>query len=166
MTPPARGRVASLPPAGYVRPPQVDPSGLVITHVTEDGSTTTLFDFRSIDCPTPLLHSLAHGFSVACGQDGRWHSARSARNGAAAMRAFIRAVAQQSKPPVRIEDLSPEVWWAWRAEVAKTNRWPSRIQLVQGLLTRYSWSTRVHSKGATSEVIEAEEARLRRLQQE
>lgn len=135
MTKPARGRVASLPPAGYVRPRQVDPSGLVITHVTEDGSSTTLFDFRSVDCPTPLLHSMTQGFAVACSPGGRWNSARSAENGAAAMRAFIRALAEQSNPPVRIEELSPEVWWAWRAEVAKTNRWPSRIQLVQGLLT-------------------------------
>lgn len=134
MTTPARGRSASLPPAGYVRPPQVDPSGLVITHVSEDGATTTLFDFRSVDCPAALLNSLAHGFSVACGQGGRWRSARSAKNGAAAMRAFVQAVAQQSDPPARIEDVSPEVWWAWRSEMAKTNRWPSRIQLLQGLL--------------------------------
>lgn len=134
MTTPTRGRSATLPPAGYVRPRQVDPSGLVITHVTEDGSVTTQFDFRSTECPAPLLHSLAQGFSVACGQGGRWRSARSARNGAAALRAFVRAIAQQPNPPTRIEDITPETWWAWRAEMAKTNRWPSRIQLVQGLL--------------------------------
>jgi hypothetical protein len=124
-----------MPSKGYSRPPQVTDSGLVVRHTTEDGSITTVFDFREVDCPPELLLSLANGFAVACGPDGRWRASISAKNGSAAMRAFIKSVAEQPNPPARIGDISPEVWWAWRAEMAKTNRWPSVIQLVQGLLT-------------------------------
>lgn len=37
-------------------------------------------------------------------------------------------------PPSRIEDLWPETWWSWRASIQATNRWPSVIQRIQGLL--------------------------------
>ncbi|MGH3633748.1 MAG: hypothetical protein ACRDTS_06575 [Mycobacterium sp.] len=43
-------------------------------------------------------------------------------------------MAKQSDPPKRIEELRPEVWWSWRASVEATNRWPSVIQLMAGLL--------------------------------
>ena len=134
MTGSPRGRAAVLPSAGYVRPPQVDSSGLIVTHVTEDGSTTTVFDFSDLECPPDLLRSLVDGFAVACGQDGRWRAARSAKNGAAAMRSFIRTVAEHPDPPARIEDIGPETWWLWRGRLQATNRWPSVIHLVQGLL--------------------------------
>jgi hypothetical protein len=130
-----KGRSATMPSKGYSRPPQVTDSGLVVRHTTEDGSITTVFDFREVDCPPELLLSLANGFAVACGPDGRWRASISAKNGSAAMRAFVKSIAEQPNPPARIGDISPEVWWAWRAEMAKTNRWPSVIQLVQGLLT-------------------------------
>jgi|GEM_PF-920101 len=129
-----RGNPAAMPAPGYSRPAQVNESGLVVTHVTEDGSSVSTFDFTTVDCPPDLLRSLVQGFAVATGQAGRWKSAVSADAGAGILRRFVRDICEQDNAPTRIEELGPEVWWAFRAAIESKNRWPGVINQTRVLL--------------------------------
>ncbi|MGV1005140.1 MAG: hypothetical protein ACOYEV_10355 [Candidatus Nanopelagicales bacterium] len=134
MTHDTTGRRAVMPAEGYTRPALVDSSGLIVTHVTEDGAITQAFDFSDLDCQSELLCSLVQGFAAATGQAGRWRSTASARQGAKTLRQFIRDIAGHPQSPARIEDLGPEVWWTWRAQIETRQRWPGAINQIRGLL--------------------------------
>ncbi|CAG4931783.1 unnamed protein product [Acidithrix sp. C25] len=134
MTRKTSGHAAAMPKPGYSRPSQRDATGLMVTHITEDGAVTKVFDFREVDCPPVLLRSLVSGFAVATGTDGRWKSASSAAAGADTLRRFIREIAMQQRPPTSINEVGPEVWWTWRADVETKSRWPAAVNHMRVLL--------------------------------
>jgi hypothetical protein len=123
-----------MPEDGYTRPPQVDPTGLIVVHVTEDGASRQAFDFSDLECPPELLRSLVQGFARAVSQGGRWRAVASARNGARDLRRFVRYVAKHDPPLSRIDDLGPEVWWSWRSSIESSNRYPTAVFTIRGLL--------------------------------
>ena len=128
------GHPAALPAKGYTRPKTIDPSGLVVTHTSEDGTTTTRFDFRAVNCPAALRTSLVQGFANACGQGGRWRSPETARASAVALRRFIREIGALPESPDRIEDLGPDSWIAWRHGVTSKCRWSGVVSQVRTVL--------------------------------
>ena len=134
MTGSVKGHAAAMPAVGYTRPAQVDPTGLIVAHVTEDGATRQVFDFSDLECSPELLLSLVQGFARAVSQGGRWRAAESAKSGSKSLRRFIRAIASHDPPIRRIDELGPEVWWAWRAEIERTERWPGVVNHVRVLL--------------------------------
>lgn len=123
-----------MPETGYSRPSLISDSGLSVTHVSEDGDITTVFDFTAIGGSQRLVRSLVAGFATATGQAGRWRAPASAAAGASTLRSFTRYLASLPDSPSTIAELGPEVWWAWRTEVECRQRWPGAVNQLRVLL--------------------------------
>lgn len=132
----AQRRGAAMPADGYKRPAQLDHSGLVVTHVSEDGGKTSTYDFSQLQCAPELLSSLVQAFASCCEQGGRWKTPSSVRTNAKHLRRFIQDIAEMPNSPSSITEITPEFWRAWRsARESTTRRWPADILSIRTLLT-------------------------------
>lgn len=160
-----RGNPAAMPGPGYSRPAQVHASGLIVTHVTEDGLSTTTFDFSEVEGPPELLKSLVQGFAVQQARPGNGSPQLQPRRVLGSSGALYATYSEQDNAPTSIEELGPEVWWTFRASIESKNRWPGVIDRTRVLLADTPRAPRPDATSAASPHPQAEEQALRCVQQ-
>lgn len=134
MVDPNDHRSAALPKVKYARPPSIDEEGFRVTVYGEDGSLFGTFDFTDIDAPKEFVKSLVLGFDKATGSEGRWRTKSSVGTAANTLRSFASRIAKENCDLSTINELTPEIWWAWRKSIEARARWPGQINLIRALL--------------------------------
>ena len=125
---------ATLPARRYVRGSATPPSSLVFSVVDGEGNSVGPFDFAKLPGSERLLREVAGAFLACTGADGPWQSSASIRSGYSAIAHFIRTLYALGDLPASLSELSPEHWWAWRAEQERRSRWPGAINQTRILL--------------------------------
>lgn len=124
----------TLPSMGYARGSATPPSSLVLSVADGEGNSVGPFDFVKLPGSERLLREVAGAFLACTGADGPWQSSASVRSGYFAIAHFIRTIDALGDLPASLSELSPEHWWAWRAEQQRRSRWPGTINQTRVLL--------------------------------
>lgn len=131
--PPSR-TAATLPPAGYSRPSRTDEALRVVSFTDEDGATWD-FDLSDLTAAPGLVDDLVAALVAGSSAGGRWRT-RMTIDAAAGMARYLAVYLSTHFPDVAsIADISPEVWWAWRAAREEKSRWPGMVNLTRALLS-------------------------------
>ena len=107
-----RGRSASLPPAGHVRPDRLAPDGLVVHHYNIEGRIHD-YDFANLPVAEPLQRSLANLFAGRCTPD-RWTAHKTSGSQWVLLQGFAKFLASQERPPRDLEEFTAALidrWW-------------------------------------------------------
>lgn len=109
-----RGRRASAPEGGHLRPAVREREGLVITHVQEAGGRSRTYDFAELPCARGLAEDLAGLFADQLGPAGPWRSLPTSGEVWRVLATFTRFLASQEPAPGRLSELTAGHWAAWR----------------------------------------------------
>ena len=104
------GRTASLPEPGW-DPDQQGAGGELTVIATSAGGV--LIDFRAFDVPRGLLVPFVDLFRKETVLGGRWRSRATVKGYASEAKRFLREISVANPDLSEIEDLTPEMWWAW-----------------------------------------------------
>lgn len=130
----ASRRTAALPAGKYSRPALTDPVLRQLCFTDESGRTKT-FSFDDIDGPTELVDDLLAALANGAQSGGRWRTLATVEAAVSAARQLITYLRTEFPEVHSIDDLSPEVWWAWRAAKEGQSRWPGQVNLLRTLLS-------------------------------
>ena len=105
-----RGRAASLPEPGW--DPHEPGVGEELT-VIATGAGGALIDFSVFDVPHGLLVPFVDLFRQETDLGGRWRSPATVTRRVSEAKRFLREIVAANPDVSAIEDLTPEMWWAW-----------------------------------------------------
>lgn len=133
-----RGRSASLPgDEGHRRKPPLEPGGLVVWHMAEDGVKKASYDFGKLAVPPTLQREFAEVFAVQCGPAGAWKTLPSSRESWLILLYFSRFLAEQEHVPDSLGELAPELWAAWRLSRTPNSTGEGQIRKIARLLKHH-----------------------------
>lgn len=130
----ARRRSATLPAGKYSRPSLADPELRQLRFTDESGRTRT-FSFEDISGPAELIDDLVTAVATGARSGGRWRTMATVDAAVGAARQLITYLQTEFPAVHSITDISPEVWWTWRAAKESQSRWPGQVNLLRTLLS-------------------------------
>lgn len=107
----SRGRRASLPAAGHVRPESLAPDGLVVSHYNSAGRVQE-YDFATLPVTEALQRSLAVLFAARCVAH-RWTVHASSSLYWRQVKAFSVFLSGRLRPPRDLHEVTPALIEAW-----------------------------------------------------
>lgn len=122
-----RGRRASVPEAGHVRPEYVTPDGLVVHHYNRAGLVKD-YDFSVLPVAEPMQRSLAALFAAGC-VPHRWSTHNTSRAHWYCLTYFADFLASLDRPPADLDGLTVAMMKRWRQAGAR-----SSVRFVAALL--------------------------------
>lgn len=125
---------ASLPKGRYSRPSRTNDALRALTFTEEDGGSWT-FDFSDLTAHPGLVADLAAAVMAGSSPGGRWRTRMTVEAAVGAARQFAVYMTAEFPEVSSIAQVSPEVWWTWRAAREKKSRWPGAINLTRALLS-------------------------------
>ncbi len=131
---PTSRTAATLPTAGYSRPPRTDESLRVVTFIDEDGAPWD-FDFSDLTAAPTLVDDLVAAVVAGSSLGGRWRTRKTMESAVSTARQFAANMATNFPQVLSISDITPEVWWAWRRAKEENQRWPGTINRTRALLS-------------------------------
>ncbi|MEU6972886.1 hypothetical protein AB0A71_35260 [Kitasatospora aureofaciens] len=162
----ARGRRAPLPDGEHRRRQPLEPGGLVVQHVAEDGVNKASYDFSQLAVGPRFQRELAEVFAVHTAPDGAWKTLPSSRESWLVVLYFSRFLASQDPAPQSLGELAPEIWAAWRLSRTPNSTGSRQIRKIARLLrdhpavpeeTRTLMTKRVPKEKSTETAYSAEE---------
>ncbi|MFG3227605.1 hypothetical protein ACGF07_22875 [Kitasatospora sp. NPDC048194] len=130
----ARGRRAPLPEGEHHRRQPLEPGGVVVQHVAEDGVSKASYDFGQLAVGPRLQREFAEVFAAQAGPDGAWKTLPSSRESWLILLYFSRFLAEQDQVPESLGELAPEIWAAWRLSRMPNSTGSRQIRKVARLL--------------------------------
>ncbi|MDD4866228.1 MAG: hypothetical protein PHQ28_03615 [Mycobacterium sp.] len=131
---PTSRTAATLPAGKYSRPARTDDTLRAVSFTDEDGATWS-FDFSDLTAASGLVDELIAAVVAGSSPGGRWRT-RTTVDAVTGAARHLAAYLEAHFPDVAsIADVSPEVWWAWRAARQKQSRWPGMVNLTRALLS-------------------------------
>jgi hypothetical protein len=107
------GKRAALPPAGYRRPGNLSPDGMIVTVISEDGEQLGQVDFRAAAGPQEVRRELTAAFARLCSSTGTWNRHATCDKHGKLLKRFLAFLGELDAPPARIAEITPGMWSQW-----------------------------------------------------